>query len=101
MNGNIKEIVNNRKAYHEFEVLESFEAGISLVGTEIKSLRMGGGSLQEAYIKVIKGEVFAIGMSIPPYKYGNVHNHEEKRERKLLLHTREIETLRKATQEKG
>lgn len=101
MNDKVKDLVNNRKAYHEYEVLETFEAGIALMGTEIKSLRMGGGSIHEAYVKMIKGEVWIVGMSIPPYKFGNVHNHEEKRDRKLLLHKREIETMRRATQEKG
>lgn len=96
-----KDLINNRKAFHDFEILETFEAGIVLQGTEIKSLRLGGGSLQEAYVKALKGEVWLIGSSIPPYKFGNVYNHEEKRDRKLLLHVREIENLKRSTQEKG
>ncbi|MFA6916647.1 MAG: SsrA-binding protein SmpB [Parachlamydiales bacterium] len=101
MNEANKDLMTNRKALHEFEILEQFEAGIVLQGTEIKSLKIGGGSLQEAYVRVIKGEVWLVGFSIPPYKFGNVHNHEEKRDRKLLLHFREIDKLQRATQEKG
>ncbi len=101
MDQKVKELITNRKAYHEYEVLETFEAGIALQGTEIKSLRLGGGSIHESYVKIIKREVWIVGMSIPPYKFGNVHNHEEKRDRKLLLHHREIESMRRATQEKG
>lgn len=96
------ELISNRKAFHNFEILETFEAGISLVGTEIKSLRANGGSLQESYILVsANDEVWLKGCSIPPYRFGNIHNHEEKRERKLLLHKREIQEIKKQTQEKG
>lgn len=96
-----KELINNRKVFHDYEILETFEAGIALQGTEIKSLRANGGSLAEAYVRVIRGEVYLIGSTIAPYKFGSVHNHEERRERKLLLHKREITTLEKSTQEKG
>ncbi len=95
------ELVSNRKARFNFEILETFEAGVCLKGTEIKSLREGGGSLQEAYVKIMKGELWLIGANIAQYKYGNVHNHEEQRDRKLLMHKREIDKLRAATQEKG
>jgi SsrA-binding protein len=95
------ELVQNRKARFNYEIIETFEAGIVLKGTEIKSLRDGGGSLQEAYIKVIRSELWLVGASIAPYKFGNIHNHEETRDRKLLMHKREIEKLRAATQEKG
>lgn len=95
------DLVSNRKASYDYEILETFEAGIALQGTEIKSLRDNGGSLQEAYVKVIDQEVWLIGCSIAPYRYGNIHNHEEKRNRKLLMHKREIATLKEATQEKG
>ncbi len=101
MNEKTKDLITNRRAWHDYEILETFEAGLVLQGTEIKSLRQNGGSLQEAYVKTLKGEVWLIGSSIPPYKYGNVYNHEEKRDRKLLLHVREIESLRLAVQEKG
>lgn len=99
--GNDNELVSNRRATYNFEILETFEAGIALQGTEIKSLRDNGGSLQEAYIKVDNDELWLIGSNIAPYRYGNIHNHEEKRDRKLLMHKREIEKLRVATQEKG
>ena len=95
------EIVSNRKARHEYEILEVFEAGIVLQGTEIKSLRDGGGSLQEAFAKIIRLEAWLFGCQISPYKFGNIHNHEEKRERKLLLHKREIQKLKAAVAEKG
>ena len=72
-----------------------------LQGTEIKSLRDHGGSLQEAYVKIIKNELWLVSCSIAPYKFGNIHNHEERRDRKLLMHKREIERLKAATQEKG
>lgn len=101
MNKPSGDLVSNRRATFNFEILETFEAGIALQGTEIKSLRDHGGSLQEAYVKVINHEVWLLGSSISPYKYGNIHNHEEKRDRKLLMHKREIEKLRVATQEKG
>lgn len=95
------DLVSNKRAFHHFEILETFEAGIMLVGTEIKSLRDNGGSLQEAYVKVINGEVWLIGCHIAPYKYGNIYNHQERRDRKLLLHKREIANLRESVQEKG
>jgi len=96
-----KELVKNRRAYHDYEILETFEAGISLLGTEIKSLRNHGGSLQEAYVTTKKGEAWLINASIAPYSFGTVYNHSERRERKLLLHKKEIARLRKTQQEKG
>jgi len=95
------DLVSNRRAFHDYEILESFEAGLVLKGTEIKSLRAGGGGLQEAYVKVLNNEVWLIGASIAPYKFGNIQNHEEKRDRKLLMHKREIQKLKQGTQEKG
>lgn len=95
------ELVSNRRARHDYEILETFEAGIALKGTEIKSLRDHGGSLQEAYVRVLQQEVWLVGCNIAPYRFGNIHNHEERRDRKLLLHKREIEKLKRATQEKG
>ncbi len=96
-----KEIVSNRSAYHHYEVLEVFEAGIALLGTEIKSLRAAGGNLQDNYITIKNREVWLKNASIAPYRYGNIHNHEERRERKLLLHKEEIFKLRKVTEIKG
>lgn len=95
------ELASNRRATHDYQILETFEAGIVLQGTEIKSLRDHGGSLQEAYVKVISGELWLIGANIAPYRFGNVHNHEEKRDRKLLMHKREIDKIKTAVQEKG
>lgn len=101
MNQKSEDLVVNRKALHDYEILETLEAGLSLTGTEIKSLRDHGGGLQEAYVKIIRQEAWLIGSHIAPYRFGNIYNHEEKRDRKLLLHRREIEKLRTATQEKG
>ncbi|MEI8124784.1 MAG: SsrA-binding protein SmpB [Parachlamydiaceae bacterium] len=95
------DLVSNRRATFNYEILETFEAGIALQGTEIKSLRNNGGSLQEAYVKVIGNDLWLVGCNIAPYRFGNIHNHEERRERKLLMHKREIDRLRTATQEKG
>lgn len=96
------ELVSNRRASYEYEVLETWEAGILLLGTEIKSLRNHGGSLQDSYILVSKGgEVILKNSSIAPYRFGNLFNHEEKRDRKLLLHKREIAKLSTLSQEKG
>ena len=95
------DLVSNRQATWQYQILETFEAGIQLQGTEIKSLRDHGGSLQEAYIKVIEQELWLVGCSVAPYRFGNIHNHEERRDRKLLMHKREIEKLRTAVQEKG
>lgn len=95
------ELVSNRKAGYNFEILETFEAGLILQGTEIKSLRDHGGNLLEAFIKVEGNELLLYGFSIAPYKFGNIYNHEEKRIKKLLMHKREIAELKKASQEKG
>ncbi|MBX7065803.1 MAG: SsrA-binding protein SmpB [Parachlamydiales bacterium] len=97
------ELVTNRKATHDYEILETFEAGMVLLGSEIKSLRNHGGSLQDAFVDVKGGGATLINSSIAPYSKGGtgVFNHEERRPRKLLMHKREIETLRKKTQEKG
>lgn len=96
-----QDLVSNRRATHDYEILETFETGIVLQGTEIKSIRNHGATLQEAYVKVLNGEIWLIGCSIAPYRFGNIHNHEEKRDRKLLMHKREIQRLKVATQEKG
>ncbi len=95
------DLVSNRRAFHDYEILETFEAGIALLGTEIKSLRNHGGSLQDAYVDIRKGALWLLNGSIAPYSFGNIHNHEEKRERKLLMHHREIDYLKRQMQEKG
>jgi SsrA-binding protein len=101
MNERSGDLVSNRRATHDYEILETFEAGIVLVGTEIKAIREHSATLQEAHVRVMEGEVWLIGCNIAHYKYGNIHNHEEKRHRKLLMHKREIRKLKVATQEKG
>ena len=102
MGGNgTKLITSNKKARRDYEVLETVEAGLVLVGTEVKSLRDGKASLAEAYARVEGDEVFLVGAHIPEYSHGNRSNHEPTRPRKLLLHRREIERLRGKVQEKG
>ena len=97
----MSDLVSNRKATFNYEILETMEAGIALQGTEIKSLRDNGGTLQDAYIQVKGSEVWLVGCNIAPYRYGNIHNHEEKRDRKLLLHKREILQLENASALQG
>ena len=89
----MKDIAVNKKAYHDYEIEEKFEAGIALQGSEIKSLRSGKVSLKEAYVSFMHGEAFVKGMSISIYKEATYNNHEETRDRKLLLHKREINKL--------
>lgn len=86
-------MAQNRRARHEFHILESIEAGIELRGTEVKSLRAGEASLAEAFAQVEKGEAWLRDLHIPPYRCGNQFNHDPKRPRRLLLHRREIEKL--------
>jgi len=86
----IKSIASNRKAFHEYFVLERFEAGISLVGTEVKSIRLGQLNLKDSYCTIKDGELFVRGMHISPYEKGNIFNKDPLRVRKLLMHKREI-----------
>ena len=97
----IKIIANNKKAYHEYFVEETYEAGIALQGTEVKAIRMGQVSIKEAYCRIRNGEVFVDNMNVSPYEQGNRANHEPLRERKLLLHRYEIDKLIKKVDEKG
>lgn len=97
----IKELVRNRQATYNYEILETYEAGIVLLGTEVKSLRENGGNLQESYVRIKKDELWLVGSHIAHYRHGNRHNHEERRERKLLMHKLEISRLKAAMQEKG
>lgn len=101
MNQKTDDLASNRRVFHDYEILETLEAGIVLQGTEIKSIRNNGASLQEAYVRVINQELWLIGCHISPYKFGNIHNHQDKQDRKLLVHKREIRRLKTATQEKG
>jgi SsrA-binding protein len=96
-----KLIAENRKARHDFHILERVEAGVALQGTEVKSLRDGGGNIREAFAQLRGGEVFLVGANIAPYKQGNIQNHEPLRDRKLLLHRREIGQLGKKVAERG
>lgn len=85
--------IRNKKASFKFEILEKIECGIVLRGTEVKSLRAGGASLEEAYARVEGEEIWLVGCNIPPYKQGNVMNHEPTRPRKLLMHKQEVRKL--------
>ncbi len=96
-----KEILNNRQAYHEYHILDKYEAGVALVGTEVKSIMAGRIQLKESFVQVKDGEVWLIGAHISHYSHGNINNHDVLRERKLLLHRREIEKLEKETTQKG
>jgi SsrA-binding protein len=96
-----KLIAENRKARHDFHILERVEAGVALQGTEVKSLRDGGGNLRDAFAQLRDGEVYLVGANIAPYRQGNIQNHEPLRDRKLLLHRREIGQLGKKVAERG
>ena len=85
-----KLIAKNRKAYHDYYVEDTYEAGISLFGTEIKSLRRGNVNLKDSYCRIDKGEIFAYGIHISPYENGNIYNKDPLREKKLLMHKKEI-----------
>ena len=86
----IKTIAQNKKAYHDYFVDEKFEVGIALAGTEVKSIRQGNVNLKDSYCKINNGEIFVVGMHISPYEKGNIFNKDPLRERKLLMHKREI-----------
>lgn len=96
-----KIISQNKKAYHDYFVNEKYEAGIELFGTEVKSIRAGAVNLKDSYCTFEKGELFAVGMHISPYEQGNVFNREPLRDRKLLMHRREIMKLQGLVQQKG
>lgn len=98
---NGKLIANNKKAYHDYFILDNYETGISLAGTEVKSLRMGKCSIKEAFVRIENGEVYIYGMHISPYEKGNIFNKDPLRPRKLLLHRAEINKLLGKTKEKG
>jgi SsrA-binding protein len=97
----MKTICTNRKAYHEFHIEEKFEAGLALTGTEVKSLREGKANLKDSHAKIKGGELFLVNAHISPYSCGNIYNHEPKRERKLLMHKREINKLFGKVKERG
>ncbi|MBM4169881.1 MAG: SsrA-binding protein SmpB [Ignavibacteria bacterium] len=94
-------VVSNRKARHDYFILEVFEAGLVLVGTEVKSLRSGNANLQDSYASVRRGELWLEGMHISPYEHGSIYNHEPRRPRKLLLHRKQIRKLVSQLSEQG
>ena len=96
-----KIIAQNRKARHDYEILETYEAGIALRGTEVKSLRDGRANLKDSYAAVRDSEVWLYSVHISPYSHGNLNNHDPERDRKLLLHRREIRRLIGKTKETG
>jgi len=99
--GGVRVIATNRKAFFNYEVLDRLEAGVSLVGTEVKSIREGGLNFRDAYVDYRNGELFLVGCRIGPYSHGNLQNHAEDRVRKLLLHKREIERFGGRATERG
>ncbi len=97
----IQIITQNKKAYHDYFVDEKYEAGIELFGTEVKSIRAGGINLKDSYCQVKDGELFAIGIHVSPYEHGNIFNREPLRDRRLLMHKREIMKLQGLMTQKG
>ena len=87
-NSGRKIVANNKKAYFDYFILEKYECGIALAGTEVKSIRMGHASIKESFVRIINGEAYILGMHITPYEKGNIFNKEPVRNRKLLLHRR-------------
>ena len=98
---NVKLIANNKKAYHDYFIEDKYEAGISLAGTEVKSLRQGKCSIKESFIRIEKGEVFIYGVHVSPYEKGNIFNKDPLRVKKLLLHKYEINKIAGKIAEKG
>lgn len=96
-----KEILANRQAYHEYHILDKYETGVVLVGTEVKSIMAGRIQLKDSYVQVKDGEVWLLNAHISPYSHGNKQNHDPLRTRKLLLHRKEIEKLERETIVKG
>jgi SsrA-binding protein len=101
MSANGKDIVNNRAAFHEYHILDKYEAGIALQGTEVKSVMAGRIQLKESYVSIRDGEIWLMNAHVSPYSHGNIANHHPLRTRKLLLHKREIEKLERETTVKG
>lgn len=98
---NLKTIAQNKKAYHDYFVEESFEAGIELAGTEVKSLRQGRVNLKDSWCSIVDGEIFVNGMHISPYEQGNIFNRDPMRVRRLLMHKKEILRLFGITKQAG
>ncbi len=96
-----KLVIKNRKAFHDYHIIERYEAGMELKGTEVKSLRQGKCNLKDSFARVQEGEIVLHGMHISPYEQGNIYNHDPERPRKLLLHKREIRLLNAEVSQKG
>ena len=96
-----KLVANNKRAYHDYFIEEKYECGIELFGTEVKSIRQGKCSIKEAYVNIDRGEAFIDGMNISPYEKGNIFNRDPLRERKLLLHKKEIRKISQKLSEQG
>jgi len=101
MSSTEKNLINNRAAFHEYHILDKYEAGAVLTGTEVKSIRAGQVQLKDSYVAVREGEAWLFNAHVSPYAYGNRDNHEPTRTRKLLLHRREIDRLEQETTVKG
>lgn len=99
--GEVKQVATNRKAYHDYFLEDSYEAGIALTGTEIKSVRAAQVNLRDGFVLLRNGEAWLVNVHISPYDFGNRENHEPRRERRLLLHRREIRKLQGKVSERG
>ncbi len=99
--GGIKTVTQNKKAFHDYFVDERYEAGIELFGTEVKSIRAGGINLKDSYCTVDHGELYAVGIHVSPYEHGNIFNREPLRDRRLLMHKKEIMKLQGLISQKG
>ena len=97
----MKDLVSNRKAFHDYEILETYEAGIALLGSEIKSLREHSGSLQDSYVDIKNNELWLVNCYIAPYKFAATYPHKDRRRRKLLMHKREILKIQRQVREKS
>lgn len=100
-NAEIKTVAQNKKALHDYFVLEKYEAGIELFGTEVKSIRQGKVNLKDSWCSIEKGEIFALGMHISPYEQGNIFNRDPLRKKRLLMHKREIRKLYGKVKQEG
>ncbi|EFE11959.1 SsrA-binding protein SmpB [Clostridium sp. M62/1] len=98
---NFKLVANNKKAFHDYFIDDKYETGIELYGTEVKSIRMGKCSIKEAFVRIENGQVYVYGMHISPYEKGNIFNRDPLRQRKLLMHRKEIDRLVSEIKEKG
>ena len=98
---NFKLVANNKKAFHDYFIDDKYETGIELYGTEVKSIRMGKCSIKEAFVRIENGQVYVYGMHISPYEKGNIFNRDPLRQRKLLMHRKEIDRLVSKSKEKG